>query len=324
VKTNETLGAREPLSIERALARLAGRQHGVATSRQLAALGLGRAAVGRRVDAGRFRRLHRGVYLVAPVTSRFTAEMAALLACGPRSALSHRTAAAMWGIRPHVGACVEVILRGREVRSRDGVRVHATRVLDADDVALHDGLRVTGVARTLLDLAATSPSADLARAVDDALIRRLVTPAALRSVVGRHPEHRGTSALLAAHDDEPQITRSEAERLFLALVRRAGLPTPLTNVRVAGHEVDFHWPDHDLVVEVDGYAFHSTRRAFERDRRRDADLRRAGCAVQRVSYAQITREPLLLVADLAAALLSRPRRASGPSARRSPPSPVAR
>jgi very-short-patch-repair endonuclease len=130
--------------------------------------------------------------------------------------------------------------------------------------------------------------------------------------------------LLAAHDDEPQITRSEAERLFLALVRRAGLPTPLTNVRVAGHEVDFHWPDHDLVVEVDGYAFHSTRRAFERDRRRDADLRRAGCAVQRVSYAQITREPLLLVADLVAGLLSRWRRASGPSTRRSPPSPVAR
>ena len=98
------------------------------------------------------------------------------------------------------------------------------------------------------------------------------------------------------------MTRSEAERALLALIRRAGLPRPETNVRVLGHEVDALWRTRRLVVEVDGFGVHGTRAAFERDRRRDAALVAAGHRVIRVTWRQLAQEPELLVARLAAAL----------------------
>jgi very-short-patch-repair endonuclease len=103
----------------------------------------------------------------------------------------------------------------------------------------------------------------------------------------------------------PAFTRSEAERRLLALIRAAGLPPPRTNVHVGPYEVDFLWPAHRLVVEVDGFAFHSSRAAFERDRRRDADLQARGLRVTRVTWRQLEREPHAVVARLAAALALR-------------------
>jgi very-short-patch-repair endonuclease len=117
----------------------------------------------------------------------------------------------------------------------------------------------------------------------------------------RYPNHRGVKALRHLTQDQPSLTRSEAERRLLYLVREAGLPLPQTNVRVAGLEVDFFWPELRLVVEVDGYAFHSSRAAFERDRRRDADLFAHGIDALRVTWTQIADEPLSLVALLASA-----------------------
>ena len=119
----------------------------------------------------------------------------------------------------------------------------------------------------------------------------------------RTPElHARAGALRRLLEARPTLTRSEAERRLLALVRLAGLPLPETNVRLGRHEVDVLWRENRLVVEVDGYAYHAGREAFERDRRRDADLQAAGHRVIRVTWRRIVNEPEALIATLAQAL----------------------
>ena len=103
-------------------------------------------------------------------------------------------------------------------------------------------------------------------------------------------------------DGGPRRTRSEAERELLTLVRAAGLPPPETNTKVAGLEVDALWREQRLAVEVDGYAFHGHRIAFERDRRRDATLAQQGISTLRLSWRQLTREREAVIAALARAL----------------------
>jgi very-short-patch-repair endonuclease len=113
---------------------------------------------------------------------------------------------------------------------------------------------------------------------------------------------RGAAALRRALYDEPTLTRSEAERRLLKLIAAADLPAPMTNVRVHGLEVDLLWPKERLIVEVDGFAFHSTRAAFERDRRRDARLQARGYRVLRITWRQIVHEPQAVVARVAGLL----------------------
>ena len=234
------------------LAMIAAHRHGVVTLADLAAAGLARGAVVHRIAEGRLRRLHRGVFLLGPLHGTWTREVAAVLAVGYGAALSHHSAAAFWGIRPGRAGDVDVTVANRNVRQREGIHVHRVRGLD--DVWWREGIAITSPARTLRDLARHLPRRELERAAEQAQVLRLVT--------------RGGLGDLAR--DEPAMTRSEAEARFLALVRAAGLPEPETNVRVAGYEVDFLWREQRLVVEVDGFAFHSSREAFERDRRKDA------------------------------------------------------
>jgi very-short-patch-repair endonuclease len=180
--------------------------------------------------------------------------------------------------------------------------------LDARDVARRYGLPVTAPARTLLDLSGLLPARELERAVEEAERTRLVRPAQLAALLARSPGRHGTAALraLLERTTPSTFTRSEAEERLLALVRAARLPDPELNVRIAGHEVDFLWREAGLAVEVDGFAFHSTRAAFERDRIRDGELLGAGLAVLRVTWGQIVSEPEALLVRLAQAL-NRPR-----------------
>jgi very-short-patch-repair endonuclease len=168
----------------------------------------------------------------------------------------------------------------------------------------HRGIPVTSPARTLLDLAAVAPSHDLERAFDEALTQRLTTTASLTAAVERAQGHHGAGRVraLLARSEEPALTRSEAERRFLALVREARLPAPMVNAHVAGYLVDFLWRDSRLIVEIDGYRFHSSRAAFERDRLRDAELNAAGFRVVRVTWRQLVEEPVAVIARLARAL----------------------
>jgi very-short-patch-repair endonuclease len=306
---------------DRALMAIAARRHGVVTLAELEAAGLGRGAVAHRVAEGRLRRLHRGVYLVGPLHGPRTKEVAAVLACGESAVLSHGSAAALWGMVPVWRGVPHVTVVGGQPRP-SGVRVHRVRRLHVPDVARREGVPVTAPGRTLLDLATVLPQSDLDRAVEEAQVQRLVSRATLTALLARSRGHRGVGALGAALLSEPALTRSEAEARMLAMIRSADLPAPRTNASLHGHEVDLLWPDQRLVLEIDGFAFHSTREAFERDRRRDAQLHAHGYRVMRVTWRQIVEEPEAVIARLAAALSLPP--ASGPSAPRSRPWTAAR
>jgi very-short-patch-repair endonuclease len=290
--------------VERRIVELAARQYGVVTAQQLGQAGLGRHGVAHRVSTGWLKRLHRGVYFVGSVEPALARPMAAVLAAGDGALLSHNPAAVLWGQRPPPAGELHVTVAGRNARGADGVQIHRVRCLHPSDVTRHHGIPVTSPARTLLDLAATVSPRDLQRAVEEAEILNLVTDHSLDGQFRRYPNHRGRAALEQVTRTEPRLTRSEAERRLLELIRDARLPEPETNATVLGYEVDFLWREQRLIVEVDGFAFHSTRAAFERDRRRDALLQDAGFRVLRVTWGQIADEPVALAVMLARATAS--------------------
>ena len=289
---------------DRAAVGVAARQLLVITTRQLLLAGLGHGAVAGRRKRGLLTPLHRGVYLwggcIALPGGR---ELAACLACGRPSYGSHTSAGALWEmIAPRSGP-VEMTVSG-EARSRTGIRVHRTRSLPAADVADVRGIPVTAPARTLLDLAASLDEDELQRALSEAFARQLVTERELISVLARGRGHPGAATLRALLDapSAHSVTRSHAERRLLGLLSQAGLPVPRTNVRVGGYLVDAFWPKHKLIVEIDGFAVHGHRGAFERDRRRDQRLVAAGFRIMRITWLQLTGQPMLVVANLARAL----------------------
>jgi very-short-patch-repair endonuclease len=251
---------------------------------QLNAAGLTHREITTRVRTGRLHRLYRGVYAVGHValTPR-SRELAAVLACGPDALLSHRSAAALWGLLRSVPRRIEVTAP-RSRGSRAGFVVHSSRRLHPDDRELVDAIPVTSVARTLVDLAEVLAEPRLADAVHEAEVKRLFDLRALEAALARLPGRAGGPRLrrvLAAYERRP-FTRSEAERRLLALCRNQGVPRPRVNNLVEGYELDFYWPEARLAVEVDGAAVHDTRRAFREDRRRDRALATKGIQVLRV------------------------------------------
>jgi hypothetical protein len=278
---------------DRKIAELAEGQHGVVARRQLVALGFGRGAIDHRVAGGRLHPLHRGVYAVGH--PRLTARglwMAAVLACGPGALLSHRSAAALWGLQSSAASRIDVTTPGRRGRGRPGIVLHRVGRLHDEDRLSRDGIPVTTVARTLLDLAESVSPDQLGRAFEEAERLRFLDLQALHSVRDRSPGRQGLRALsiLLADGREPLEVRSGLERRFVELCREANLPLPALNTAVAGHEVDALWPRQRLIVELDGYAFHRTRAAFERDPARDLDLQLAGYRVLRITSRRLDRE----------------------------------
>ena len=286
------------------IAAIAGRQDNVISREQLAALGVGRGVIARHLERRRWQRLHRNVYLIgaAPPTLRAAARAAALT-CGEDAVISHRTAAALYGLMP-AGGDVHVTVPGRNPGERTGIRTHRVTTLSFIDVVIRDDLRLTSPARTICDVAGTESLSVTERALNEARVQRLVTDSALERVIERTPTLKGSSVireLLRAQEDSG-YTRSEAERRMRRLAKAAGLAQPLTNTRLLGHEVDFLWPDQRLVVEVDGYQFHGHRQRFERDRRRDQQLVAAGYRVVRVTWIQLRDEPIAVITSIAQAL----------------------
>jgi very-short-patch-repair endonuclease len=286
------------------LARLAARQHGVVTVRQLYSLGFSDGQVGTRAAAGWLHRVHRGIYAVGH--HRLTREghwMAAVLACGDGAVLSHQAAGELWRLRQRRGnvpARIDVAVpRRRGGRPRPGLVVHRIPTLAHDEVTVSDGIPVTTPARTILELATFLPRRQLERAIDEAERLGLCGSEALQVIVGRHTGRRGTGPLIRLmqeHAIGTTATRNEFEERFLALCRRHHLPQPEVNVPLLDYLVDFHWPDARLVVEVDGLASHGTRRAFQADRDRDGRLAVAGYRVLRFTWWDVTRRPAV-VAD---------------------------
>lgn len=224
--------------------------------------------------------------------------MAAVLATGPESAsgagahavLSHGSAAALWGIGVEKIGLIEVSTRSGSPRRRTGVRVHRRRSLRADAAVLRDGIPVTSPVQTLIDLATRLDGRPLERAINEADIRDLVDPEALREELeGRRDA--GAPPLRRLLDRATFVyARTELERAFLPLARDVGLPPPLTAQWVNGYEVDFHWPDLRLVVETDGLRYHRTPAEQAADRRRDQAHTAAGLTHLRFTHGQVKYE----------------------------------
>jgi predicted transcriptional regulator of viral defense system len=295
-----------PVDLE--IAYLATRQHGVVARRQLLGFGLSARAVDRRVEAGRLHRLHRGVYAVGHRRlTRHGVWLAAVLACGDGAVLSHASAAALWGIAEIEQGQIHVAaVRGRG-GPRRGIVVHRPRRLTDDDRAERWGVPVTAPAPTLVDLAGMIGEAGLRRAIDAADRLDLLDLPRLTALADRANGRRGIRRLraaLALHRPLPQ-TRSELERQFIRLCEGAGIPRPAVNVPIRGLEVDCAWPAKQLVVELDGYAYHRGRASFESDRSRDARLTAAGYRVMRFTSRRLIAEPNAVVAELRAALAAK-------------------
>jgi very-short-patch-repair endonuclease/predicted transcriptional regulator of viral defense system len=280
---------------DRAIAALATRQHGVVARRQLTALGLGRGTIAHGLAAGRLHRLHEGVFAVGH--PRITAHgrwLAAVLACGDGALLSHRTAAGLWGLSQVASANAHVTVTARGRRSRAGILLHQARRLDPADRALREGIPVTSIPRTLLDLAEVVNETQLRRAFEAADRLRLLNVAAVQDVCERSRGRHGLGrlrALLARHTYATEDTNPGIEEAFLDLCRLSGLLLPSVNVLVEGFEVDAVWFDQKLIVELDSFAFHRTRAAFERDRARDTKLLAAGYRVLRITARQLADDP---------------------------------
>lgn len=283
------------------VARLADAQHGVVTRAQLEAAGLGRGAIQHRLARRRLLRLYPGVYAVGH--RQLTREgrfLAAVVACGPEAVLSHRSAAVSRGLWTEARTTVDVTTTRRGARPRSGIDLHRVRALDPRDVTRHRGIPVTTVARILVDLAGTLGSRGLERVLEQAYVERLLAQGDLEDALSRAHGKRTRPLIALLEQRRPTaITRSELEERFLALSRRAHLPDPEVNTRLAGYQVDFLWREQRVVVETDGWAAHRTRRAFEHDRARDIDLHLAGFRVHRFSYDQVVRTPYETAARLA-------------------------
>jgi very-short-patch-repair endonuclease len=224
--------------------------------------------------------------------------MMAVLLCGPTAHLSHDHAAALLGVLAR-RAPDRIAVTGLHSRRVPGwIRLHRVRMLPEDETTTHDHIPITSPARTLLDLAGSAPAAEVEHAMIETLRRRLAGEAQIAELLARYPRRAGTPLLrrLLERAGNPQLTRSEAERILRELIRSAEIAMPVMNVRVQGYQVDAYWREERVVVEVDGFALHSSHAAFQRDRRRDADLIAAGITVVRVTWHQLTRKPNVVIA----------------------------
>jgi hypothetical protein len=284
-------------SAQHAIARIAARQHGVVTVRQLLGVGISRDAVKRRVAQGLLHREVRGVYRVGHRAPSVEAHyMAAVLACGPTAVLSGRAAAHLFGL-----------IKGRapapEVTTTTNRRVpraltHRVRTLDHRDVTRCRGIPVTTVARILLDIATFTSLDDLARVSHEAQVRRLVDAKAVTEALARRPNTKGAWKLHEIFTGEAQVTLSVLEDAFIELVDSIRRPRPRTNCPAGARYVDCHWPEHNLVIELDSYRYHHTRHAWEQDRRREREARARGDEFRRYTYGDVTVDRALVEAEV--------------------------
>jgi very-short-patch-repair endonuclease len=206
--------------------------------------------------------------------------------------LSHNAAAAIWDIGPWPTGAVHVTAPSKHARRR-GIVIHRARV----EQIRRDGFPVTTVARTLVDLASLLSLQRLELTFERAeRLRLLDTDQVAREAKGRRGATKVRAILSSLTTPEP--TRSDFEELLRALCKRHNLPLPAHNVSVAGEDVDAYWQESNLVVELDSWEFHKTRRAFERDRRKAAKLERANTRVLRFTWNQLTREDAVVAATV--------------------------
>ena len=300
---------------ERALAERARRQDGVVTATELQALGFSEGAIARRVLSGRLHRLYEGVYAVGHLALTQRARWrAAVAACGPGALLSHRSAAALWGLPVAPGRLPAVTIGhgGRGVRS---IEVHHARTIREEHRALLGGVPVTSVARTLADLAGLLSERRLRRAVVEAERLRLLRVGPVLDLCRRGRRGSAVLRMIITSELAPAVAaKSELELRFLELCDAHGIPAPRVNVTLEGFMVDAYWPAAGLVVELDGDNFHRTAGDRRRDAARDRALSLAGHQVVRFGWDDVTST----AAATARTITTLYRRRTDPSLRRRP------
>jgi hypothetical protein len=272
---------------------LARAQHGVLTRKNLLDLGFSAEAIKHRVSKGRLHPVVPGVYAVGrPHLEREGRWMAAVLACEPGAALSHRSAAALWGFAKEHADYIEVsVMRSSEARL-PGLRSHRRPTLPASRITTRRGIPLTQPVQTFLDLVAVMGPRDLERAINEADKLDVIDADELRLTLDDHPGEMGVRPLRQILDKHTfRLSDDELERLFRPLAAAAGLPVPLTKHTVNEFEVDFYWPDLGLVVETDGWRYHRTPSAQSRDALRFQTHVAHGLTPLRFSHYQVKYEP---------------------------------
>ncbi len=273
---------------------VASRQRGRISYAQLRGCGLSRTEIDHRTRTGFLHREHRGVFAVGHLARvPLGREVAAILACGPGAVLARRSAAILFGL-PVLTDAVDVNVPPHRRPRHAGIEVHRSH-LRPEETTSREGLPVTTAKRTLEDLAPDQDADELEHLIAEAVARGLVRRGEVEAVAGR----RGAATLRKATAQGPKWTRSHAERVLKRLVREAGLPEPRFNEDVAGCLVDAVWFEQRIALEVDSWAWHGHRRAFERDRDRDMRLREAGFTPVRLTARQLEQERLKVTAHLA-------------------------
>jgi very-short-patch-repair endonuclease len=299
-----------PLPLDELVALLAEIQFGVVARWQLVALGYSVDAIQRRIASGRLIPLHAGVYAVGHTKlTRSGYFLAAVLAFGPRAVLSHRTAAVHWGIFASRQRRADVTTSVSAQRNATRIKAHRTRVLHEEDWTIRDGIPVTSVARTILDLAAILSPDRLLDVIDDAVRAELFDLYAIERAIARTPYRRGVrrlKALLADYRGAPDL-RSKFERRFRHRLRAIpGLPEALHNVDVAGYQADVYFPQFQLVIELDSRGFHFTPRGFENDPIRDAARQKQHIGTLRVTDKRFCEEPDAVIQDVLELTIKQP------------------
>ena len=271
---------------------LAGQQHGVVARRQLLALGFNAREIEHRVARGRLHPAMRGVYAVGwPHLTQKRRWMAAVLACGDGAMLSHSSAAALWGIGKEKPRLIDISLTRRTRLRRAGLRVRARPTLAGTDVVCRNGIPVTTVARTVVDLASELSPTTVERAINEADKHGLIDPETLRVTLDDYAGEPGVQLLRRLLDRYTfRLSDSDLEIIFRPIAASAGLPLPLSKQMLNGFEVDFFWPDLGLVVETDGLRYHRTPATQARDARRDRAHVLAGMTPLRFTHYEIKYE----------------------------------
>jgi very-short-patch-repair endonuclease len=292
---------------QRAL-ELAAARHWVLSRKQLLLAGYSKAGIEAAVASGRLHPVHREAFAVGhPGLSDHGRCLAAVITRGDHALLSYGSAAWLWGLLPTRHPPIEVSVPWRG-HGRNPLHLHHCPALRPEDRASHEGIPVTAVPRTLLDVASTDVARTLEFALDRADRQDLLDLASIYALLEEVRGHRGRGRLkraLALYDN-PVFARSGGERRLLRLLQDAGLPRPAMNTFVEGYEIDLYWQAERFAIELDGWDAHRTRTAFEDDRKRQEDLKLAGIEMIRVTGRRMVREPDD-VANRVAALLRRRR-----------------
>ncbi len=285
-------------TVELRIGRIAGRAHGVVAYAELVAAGISRDEIRGRVRRGALIREYRGVYRVGHAAPSAEARyLAAVKACGRGAVLSGLAAAHLLQLVRRSPSLPQVTtLTERRV---EGISTRRARRIDRRDVTTHRRVPVTTPPRTLVDIAADLGEDQLARACHEAGVKYKTTPRQVEEVLKRRPTTPGAAKLRRIISGDTKVSLSALERRFLARLKEADLPLPDETNRIAGTKrVDCRWTKQRLTVELDSYAFHNSRHAFEQDRKREREAYARGDHFRRYTYQDVFEHPAQMLAEL--------------------------